>query len=315
MNRIIFTLVLSFFLGVGFAQQEAQYTQFMHNKLVINPAYAGARDVPSLMALYRNQWTGFKGAPKSILFSFNSPLVDDRVGFGLTISNHSAGIEESWYANMAYSYKIQLSKQTNIRVALQGSVRQLRYNFDSPDLSPLIRNDPSIVGTSEAEQYKGNFGLGFYLTHQQFYLGASVPHFFKNVIGFNDDGSITAEERPHVYVMGGATFSLNESIKLEPSFLTKYVKGAPFDMDLNVSLIFDDRIATGLSYRMGGGQLSFAESIDLTLFYKVTQDLGIGLAYDFTLSEIKEFTSGSFEVMLRYDIRKKAADMANPRFF
>ena len=315
MNRILFTLVLTFFLGLSYAQQEAQYTQFMHNKLVINPAYAGAREVPSLMALYRSQWTGFNGAPKSILFSFNSPLVDNRVGFGLTISNHSAGILESWYANMSYSYKIQLGKETNVRVALQGSIRQLRYDFNSPSINPLNRNDPSIVDNSLAEQYKGNFGLGFYLTHQQFYLGASVPHFFKNVIGFNEDGTLTAEERPHVYVMGGATFSLNETIKLEPSFLTKYVSGAPFDLDFNLSLIFDDRIATGLSYRMGGGALSFAESIDLTLFYKVTQDLGIGLAYDFTLSEIKDYTSGSFEVLLRYDIRKKAADMANPRFF
>ena len=315
MNKLLTTLVFLFIMSAtALAQQEAHYTQFMHNKLAINPAYAGARNLPSLMALYRSQWAGYKGAPRSFLFSFNAPLAGDRVGFGLTVSNHKIGILESWYANMAYSYRVQIDKETNVRIALQGSLRQLSYDFNSPDLSPQQRNDPSIVDNSEGSLYRGDFGLGAYLTHKTFYFGVSVPYFLKNNIGFNDSG-ITAQEVPHVYVMTGVTLPLNENLKLEPSLLGKYVKGAPFDMDLNLSLIFDDRVSTGLSYRLGGDDESFAESIDLLLFYKITQELGLGMAYDFTLSEIKNYTSGSFEVLLRYDITKRAGDIANPRFF
>ncbi|MEL6923291.1 MAG: type IX secretion system membrane protein PorP/SprF [Bacteroidota bacterium] len=314
MNKLLTTLFFLIVVAVSAtAQQESQYTQFMHNKLALNPAYAGARDVPSLLALYRNQWGGFPGAPKSILFSFNTPLAADKVGFGLTIENHTKGIQQDWGATMAYSYKITFDKNTNLRLALQGRLRQLSFDFASPDLTPQQRNDPSVPANSDGNLYSGNFGLGAYLTHKSFYIGASVPAMLKNIIGFRESGE-TATVSPHLYIMTGVTVPVSETFKIEPSLLTKYVNGGPFDMDINVSMIFDDRVSTGLSYRLGGDD-SFGESIDLTLFYLVSQDLGIGLAYDFTMSEIANYTSGSFEVMLRYDISKKSGDIANPRFF
>ena len=315
MNKLLTTFIFLIFIsGAAFAQQESQYTQFMHNKLTINPAYAGARDVPSLLALYRNQWGGFEGAPKSILFSFNAPLAADKVGFGLTIENHTKGIQQDWGATMAYSYKIVMNDETNVRFGLQGRIRQITYDFASPNLTPRQSNDPAIIDNGQGSLYSGNFGIGAYLTHKSFYLGASVPSLLKPIIGFND-GEPTAQERPHIYVMSGITLPISETVKIEPSMLFKYVSGPPLDFDFNVSFIFDDRVSTGLSYRLGGDDDSFGESIDLTLFYLVSQDLGIGLAYDFTLSKIADYTSGSFEVMLRYDITKRAGDIANPRFF
>ena len=297
------------------AQQENQFTQYMFNKLVLNPAYAGARNLPSINALYRAQWLGFEGRPESKQINFDIPIVYDRVGFGLSLVNHQHGIFDNWYASMSYSYKLKLDDLTHLSVGLSGTLRNLSLDFTDPGVRIKDPDDPSLAGIegTDFNQWKGNFGIGAYFTHDHFYLGASVPNMFPNEIGVNLTGNATAEESPHFYAMAGAMFPTSQSIHVKPSVLLKYVDNAPLDLDLGLSLVFNLRFHAGLNYRFGGD--GSGDSIDLLAFYQASDQIGIGAAYDFTLSELNRQTDGSIEVLLRIDLKKQRGYLANPRFF
>lgn len=116
-----------------------------------------------------------------------------------------------------------------------------------------------------------------------------------------------------MYGMAGAIIPISENINLMPALLAKYVKNAPFDVDLNLSLDINQKFTAGLSYRAGGD--GPGESMDLLAYWQATPQLGIGAAYDFTLSQIRDYNSGSVEVLAQIDLKKKKRNMSNPRFF
>lgn len=314
MNKIILTLIVIVSMSVaGTAQQEAQFTQFMYNKLALNPAYAGVRGIPSLTALYRKQWVGFDGAPVTKLISLDTPIFGDKVGFGLTIANKSIGFINDWQGTMAYSYHVKISDKSSFRVGLQGSMKFQGLDFADPGVFIQEQGDQSIMEDETVNDYFINFGAGLYYTYDQFYVGVSVPNFLPNEIGFNNpNAQEIAKSVQHYYFMTGAMIPMSEKINLKPALLAKYVTNAPFDMDLNLSLVYDLRMTLGLSYRLGG--TGSGDSVDLLAMYQANQ-IGIGLAYDYSLSDVNDHSNGSFEVLLRYDFVKEREDMANPRFF
>lgn len=311
MRNIIFTTLTLLLFSISlFAQQESHYTHFMYNTLSINPGYAGAKGTASAMALYRRQWIGFEGAPESKLVSFHAPIFGDRVGFGLTIENDQLGISDSWTGSMAYAYRIQLENDATVQIGFQGSIRYLGLDFENQPV--LHSNDPSILENSLSQQYLGNFGVGLYMNYQQFYFGASVPRLFPNDIGLDITSTIGATETPHIYVMAGGLIPLSQTLSFKPAALAKIVKNAPFDLDLNASLVINNQFITGISYRIGGD--GAGDSIDFLLHYRIN-NIGLGLAYDYTLSELTDYNKGSIEAIVVYDFVKERMDMANPRFF
>ncbi len=315
MRNLIFTIILVAFAGFAYGQQEAHYTHFMYNNLALNPGVAGSKGHPTILALYRKQWIGFEGAPESKLMSFHTPL-GKRVGFGLSITNDEIGISNSWYGSMAYAYRVKLDDNATVQIGIQGSMRYLGLDFDDPSTFILQNNDPSIIEGGVSQQYLGNFGAGLYLDLGNMFFGASVPYFFPNTIGIDKTSIDAAVESPHFYISGGALIPLSSSSKtsiaLRPSALAKIVNNAPFDLDLNLSLVFNNSIITGVSYRLGGdGQ---GESIDFLLHYRIN-NIGLGISYDYTLSELNNHNNGSVEAIVVYDFIKERVDMANPRYF
>ncbi len=322
MKKIV--LLLSILLAVlanGLAQQEAQFTQFMYNKLPVNPAYAGARGVPFVTAIYRNQWMGFDGAPKSVLASFNSPFMTPRVGVGVTIAHTQIGLNKDFSAALAYSYDLIPDDNISLRAGIMGSLRSL-----STDFSKAVTADPSGPGgdnsldPGKVSSVFGNVGAGLYFTYDdRFYAGFSVPRIYSNTIGINENplpsGFQTAKEYQHFYGMAGAIIELSEDINLMPSILTKYVKNAPFDVDVNVNVEIKEKVVAGLSYRAGGE--GAGDSMDLLLFWQAHPQFGVGVAYDFSLSEVKDYSSGSIELLFQADLKRisKNKKMSNPRFF
>jgi type IX secretion system PorP/SprF family membrane protein len=297
----------------GWSQQESQFTNFMNNYLMLNPGYAGAREVPSITLLHRSQWMGFEGAPTSQILSFNSPFFNKSVGFGLSVFHRTAGITRTFSGTMAYSYNLKLTEDFSVRIGLQGSLRYLGIDFGSDKVILRDYTDPSASGANDAQQYTGNFGAGAFAMYKDFYLGVSVPAFLSNEIGFNSATQVTAVEKPHYYLMAGGIFRMNDKLRLRPAILGKYVENAPLDLDVNLSVLFENEVSVGLSYRTGGSGIG--ESIDLLMFYQINRALGLGLAYDFSMSEIARQQSGSFEALLRFDIVNDRADLTNPRFF
>jgi type IX secretion system PorP/SprF family membrane protein len=317
MKKLIFSIALLVAACVTLtAQQEAQYTQFMYNKMYLNPAYAGARGVPSLTAIYRSQWVGFDGAPQSMLASYNGPFLSKRVGIGATVSNMSVGLQRDFQGSLAYSYDVVAQEDFSLRMGLSGSLRSLGIAYN--DAKPSQGGDLSIEDQRTNDFY-GNVGAGVYGTiMQRYYFGVSVPRLYSNVIGLSNVNATTlAKEYQHFYGMAGAILPLSDDINLMPAILLKYVKNAPFDADINLNLDIRQKFTAGISYRMGGD--GSGDSVDLLALWQAAPQFAVGAAYDFTLSSLKDYNAGSIEIMLQYDLKKASGSgkkkLSNPRFF
>ncbi|TNE69468.1 MAG: type IX secretion system membrane protein PorP/SprF [Bacteroidetes bacterium] len=318
---VLLVLLLAGMTSMALGQQDHQYTQFMYNKLPINPAYAGARGVPFITAIYRNQWIGFDGSPSSVLASFNSPFLTPRVGVGVTIGHYQIGLDKDFAASLAYSYDLIPDEAISLRAGIMGSIRSL-----SMDFSKAVTPDPSGPGgdnsldPGKVSSVFANVGAGLYFTYDdRIYVGFSVPRIYANTIGINDNplpaGFQTAKEYQHFYGMVGAVLELSDDINLLPSVLTKYVKNAPFDVDVNVNLEIREKVTAGLSYRVGGN--GGGDSMDLLVFWQAHPQFGVGVAYDFSLSDVKDYTAGSIELLLQVDLKqvRSKKKLSNPRFF
>lgn len=312
MKKLVFSLALLLIGAASYAQQEHHYTQFMYNKLLLNPAYAGARGVPSLTAIYRNQWIGFKGSPQSALASFNSPFLSERVGVGVTLSHQQIGLQRNFHMALAYSYDMVASDEFSFRIGIMASMRSLGIAFGEAE--PNVGGDPSL-GDARVNDFYGNVGAGIYGTvSDQFYFGFSVPRIYSNAIGFtNGSATLIAKEYRHFYASMGGIFPIAEDINLMPAILLKYVQNAPFDADLNVNLDIRKKFTAGISYRLGGD--GPGESVDLLAFWQATPQFGVGASYDFGLSRLKDYNAGSIELMIQADLKKRSKKMSNPRFF
>lgn len=315
MKKLLFSCII---LAACFrlsAQQDHHYTMFMYNKMLYNPAYAGARNVPSITGIYRNQWMGFDGAPQSGLVSFNTPFFSDRFGFGLVASYRKIGLQRDVYASGGFSYELIKVEKVSIRAGIQGVVRSLNYAFN--DANP-VDPDPSVANES-VTSILGNAGAGLYgVIDNRFYVGFSVPRIIKNKYGeANPAATLLAQESPHFYAMGGGIFKLSEDINLMPAVLFKYVEHAPLDADINVSLDIRQKVTAGMSYRVGGD--GSGESIGLLVLWQATPQLGVGAAYDFTLSDLKDYNSGSVELLIQADLKPPKSSnnkkVFSPRFF
>ncbi len=315
-KSLSFATALLFLTTIGWAQQDVQYTQFMHNKLAFNPAYAGSSGVPCMNVLHRSQWNGFEGAPVSQSIGFQMPLFKERVGFGISIVHDQLGPTNSWNASMIYSYHVDFGK-SKLGIGVQGSMRNYRVNWDETEATHL--GDGTIPTSPSGSKFLPNFGAGLYLHSPRYYVGLSVPHFLKSQLSLVDNqfelSDINREEL-HGFLMAGMVFDLNSNLKLKPAALVKYAKNSPLDFDLHASLIFFDKLWLGATYR-GGGDLfnSAGESIDAVLQLQLSESIRLGLAYDFTLTKIRDYTSGSYEIMLDYCFHYQGKRLTNPRFF
>lgn len=308
---------LSLLASPVFGQQDGQYTQFMFNRLFYTPGFAGSEGGPCLSLLYRKQWIGLEGSPEAQLISFNTPLFQQRVGLGVNLYRTSIGITRNVTAEMAYSYRIPLG-QGYLGVGLSGSVRYYAEDYGDERLKGTqdIDLDPSVP-TGLQTRYLPNFGAGFYYQAKDWYVGGGVPRLVEGNIDFSNGSDRPSTELRHYYAMGGYRIHLNNFLALHPQFLLKYVGDAPFDADLNLSVEMKDQFHAGLSYRFGGDRdPGLGESIDVILGFRIRQHFLLSVGYDIALSEIRDYQSGTFEVLLRFCFGKDAASaIDNPRFF
>lgn len=325
MRKLLIFLVCIVQAGFMLGQQEAHYTQFMYNKQALNPGFAGARRVSSITALYRNQWLGFNGAPTSYHVGIEGPFFADRLGSSLILGSQSDGVIRRLYGNIGFSYDILHTNETSLRIGLSGSMRHYRFDLSNPDVYIKDRLDQSLPASNMSEQLLGNIGTGLYFDYKEYYFGISVPNLYRNIITLHDNSAAQteAQEQRHIYFMAGGLFPLgSENVQLKPSLMAKYVQNAPFSLDLNLSVLFNKRFSTGLSYRYGQSA-GAGDSIDFLAFAQATDRLGMGIAYDFTVSGLRNYNKGSIEALVRYDLGsknkattdKEKKSMSNPRFF
>lgn len=285
-------------LTTVFGQQDAQYTQYMYNMNVLNPAYAGSKGITSIGLLGRTQWVGVEGAPRTVTLAMHSP-VGKAVGLGLSIIHDEIGPVKEDNIYVDFSYTIFTSDEGRLAFGLKAGVSFLNVReFITVDPDPL--NIP-------INQTSPNFGAGIYYYTNKFYLGLSAPNFIETKHLEKGGGTVsTASEKMHYFLTSGYVFDIADNLKLKPSTMIKATAGAPISVDLSLNLLVDERVELGLSHR-------FDDSISALIGFQVNEDFRIGYAYDYTTTKFGDFNSGSHEIMLLFDFNRK--NVKSPRFF
>lgn len=287
---------------VSLAQQDAQFTQYMYNTVNVNPAYAGSRGALSIFALHRTQWVGLNGAPITNAVSVNTPLSESRIGLGLTVVNDKIGPIQENTISGDFSYSIPTSENVLLSFGIKATANL--FDLDVSKLNP-VDDDPTLRDYNN--KFSPNFGAGVYLHSDKAYVGLSVPNFIETN-RYDDNEVAIFKEKINYYLIAGYVFDLNNSIKFKPAFLTKLVEGAPLQVDVSGSLMFNDKLTVGLSYR-------WSAAMSAMVGFQISQALYVGYGYDLETTRLDNYNSGSHEIFLRYDLFKNNEKMTMQRFF
>lgn len=295
--------------GLGYAQQDAQFTQYMYNAISVNPAYAGTKDGGTLFLLNRSQWVGLEGAPKSTNVSFHTPIKRSNVGLGLSVINDKIGPSDESNISIDFSYTILTSHTYKLSFGLKASGNLLNIDFNK--LNQYSDNDYSFE-TNIDNKFSPNVGVGMYLYSDKSYVGISVPNLLetKHFDKYANEGSdsFIAKERLHYYLIAGYVFDLNSNVKFKPAILTKIVEGAPLQLDISGNFLINEKFTAGIAYR-------WDISVSALLGFQASDSFFIGYGYDLETTRLARYNSGSHEIFLRYDLFNRFGRIVSPRFF
>lgn len=303
LNKLYSVAFMLLITSVAFAQQLPQFTQFMFNTISINPAYAGSRGTLSAVGLHRSQWVGLEGGPQTQTLSIHSPLRNEKVGLGVSVINDELGFENFQYVYGDFSYTIQTGVKSKLAFGLKAGVTA--YNLDG-DFQQSQSQDPLIFGFEDRLDF--NFGAGLYWHTDRWYVGLSAPRILNNA--FTGQGTFEALERVSYYFTGGYVFDLNQNVKLKPSALLKATNGAPVSFDISANLLFYDKFWLGGGYRINEQAAALGGIVD----FQISKQLRIGYAYEYPLSDIRPFTTGTHEFLLMFEVFKSTR-IKSPRYF
>lgn len=302
--RIKIFIVLIICSLSAYAQQEPQYTQYMYNMSMVNPGYMiNETGIVQVGSLYRTQWVGIDGAPKTANVFANIPLnkkielsanyLNDNIGGNINTSEN--------VFNVNTAYKITLNNDLNISFGLKAGFDHLNFSASGSNVNndPLFQNEKKTVL---------NIGAGVFLFKQHYYVGVSSPNLIPSDLDVNSN--IVYKDKAHVFLISGYVFDVNNDLKLKPSTVMKYVGGSPLSFDVSANALYKERFELGVSYR-------YQDAISGLAGINVTPNLKIGYAYDFNTSLLKTYNNGSHEFILLYkfDVLGLSKKYSSPRFY
>ena len=306
LSGILLLVILLFSVGETFAQQDPMYTQYMDNLQIVNPAYAGSKDLISVMAVARNQWVSLPGAPDTRTIAAHSPVNGTNMGLGVSFLSDKVGPVQQTGLYVDYSYKLFFSRKRTLALGLKGGI-----NFYRAGISDLTTNDPNdpVFSSDINQSFLPNLGVGAFYYTNTYYLGLSVPKLISNTINKNGVSiQSIGKEQLHFFFMGGYVFDVNRIVKFKPSFLAKLVQNAPVSLDLNGTFLFYDKLWLGAMFRPG-------DSFGGLLQIQATNQLKIGYSYDYPTNKLGAFNNGTHEIMISYDFDFGGGKVRSPRYF
>lgn len=308
--KIAIALVFVLMTTLLSAQQNPMYTHYMYNTLVVNPAYAGSRDALTVTALHRSQWVGFDGAPLTQTISLHTPLRNEHVGIGLSLSNDRIGPVNTTSIFFDYAYIMQLTKKSKLSLGLSAGANIFQAALTDLELDQQI--DPAF-STNISSIVTPNFGVGAYYYMDNFYAGFSTTNLLQNsfsLVNPDSQNILIGKEQLHYYLITGALIKISDNLDFKPTALFKLTAAAPFQADITASFILIDRILLGAMYRSG-------DAVGVLAGFNVTGQLHIGYSYDWSYGlKTGSYNSGSHELVLRYDfIRNNSKQIHTPRNF
>ncbi len=309
LNRYLFLFAITLIAcQSAFSQQDPQFTEYMLNPIVINPAIAGTRGVTSISGLHRSQWIGLDGAPTTQTLNFDASPAR-KIGIGLSIVNDEIGngTQQQTDVDAVFSYLLPVSEQGTLALGVNAGGNWLNVDFTQLVNYGVETNLPNID-----QKFSPTVGVGAYYYTEKYFVGLSAPSLLETD-HFDNSGqgtSYVARERMNFYLLSGAVFEMNRDLKLRPAILAKAVSGAPLQVDLTASLLFNEKFSFGLAYRVDA-------AVSALFGFQISEKLLAGLAYDAETTELgsTEFNDGSFEVFLRYDFLNRFRKKPSTNFF
>lgn len=320
MKKYIF--IIAILISVkGFSQQRAQYTQYIFNQYLLNPALSGIENYIDFKAGYRKQWTGIADGPQTSFVSAHFALGNNQLwsnaltsfpeqtgnpmdrnymqnymsspahhGLGLTAVQDKAGPLSRIDVNATYAYHLQLSNDFNLSVGVAAGVSNIKLNVNSL-IFPESQNDPAL-SNAVVSQWKPDLSIGIWLYGARMFAGVSAQQILSQKLSFSVNSTYnTGKEVPHFFATAGYKFFLDDQISAIPSVMVKYVQPAPASVDLNLKVAFKDKIWLGGSYRKN-------DSFSAMAGFNIGKMVNLTYSYDFTISDLNQVSNGSHEIVL-----------------
>jgi type IX secretion system PorP/SprF family membrane protein len=308
-KKIIIVLVFTLGSLTIYAQQDPMYTHYMYNTLMVNPAYAGSRDALTFTVLHRSQWIGFKGAANTQTFTMHTPLRNEHVGLGLSISNDKIGPTNNTSLFVDYSYTVKLNERSKLAFGLSAGMTIFQATLNTLLLDE--QNDPAFQNNIN-NQVSPNFGFGAYYSKERFYAGISAPSLLQNyysAIRLVDGIPLIGKGQRHYFFITGSLIDISDKLAFKPTVLVKITPTAPIEADLTASFIVMKRLLIGVMYRTG-------DAVGGLVGFDLSEKLHLGYSYDWSFGvRTGSYNSGSHELVLRYDVLFGNKQIHSPRNF
>lgn len=305
---ILATILLMAFNGK--AQYDAMFTQYMFNEMFINPGYAGSKDAMAVNLLHRQQWVNFPGRPVTTTFSLHGPLMNNKMGLGLSVLSERIGKLSRNLVYGSYAYRVKTDKKGTLAFGLNAGIHQqvnklseLR-SIDAGDIQ-VSQNTPSLIAP--------NFGFGMYYSTKKFYAGLSIPRMIDDGYVFENGGGINQSikvnfERFHYYLTVGRVFEISEDLRIKPQAMIKMVQNAPVQFEINSNFLIKNMIWAGVSYRS-------SSALAAIVGVQINPQFLVSYSFDYGLNEIQKYSQGSHEIALGYVFSYKQKKVITPRYF
>lgn len=319
MKKIIALLFIIWSFNVAMAQQRPQYTQYIFNNYLLNPAITGIENYTDVKAGYRNQWQGLTDAPVTSYISVHAPLgkqftegsatsfqgegnnpmsrsyvqtykaSEPHHGVGFHLVSDKTGPFNSTEINLTYAYHLGLAANVNLAVGVAGGLSRIGL-----DRSKIILEDPAdqAIADNNRTQMQPDLGAGVWLYGPRYFAGLSAQQLLGRPLRFSDNfAAAGGKQVPHYFITAGYKFYLGEDLAAIPSAMLKVVSPVPLSLDLNMKIAFKDKLWVGGSYRKD-------DSFSALAGFNVGHFFNLSYSYDFTTSELMSVSNGSHEIVL-----------------
>jgi type IX secretion system PorP/SprF family membrane protein len=287
MRKILSALLLLCSL-TAFSQQMPHFSQYFLNDFAINPAVAGSRGFLEIQSNHRSQWVGITDAPRTFTLSCNSPIAYDKMGLGGLVFSDIVGPTRRIGINGSYAYHLNITEQTKLSMGLSAGI--LHFAIDGSKISLRDQGD-NYFSNGIQSVVVPDFGFGLYLYNDNYFIGASAPQLNQSKLKFFANTESRAKLEDHYYISGSYKFPMGESFHFQPLFIVKYITPTPVQFDVTARVIFQEKIWIGTTWRS-------RDAISGMLGFIYQENLLFGYSYDYTISGLQNYSSGTHEIML-----------------
>ncbi len=303
MKKIISSILLSSVILITgsalSAQQDPLYAQYVFNKMILNPAYAGMNGDIAAVISSRHQWVGIEGAPQTQTLSVHMPL-NDEVGAGLSLLRDQAGPLNTYDAELNVAYHLQVDNQSQLSFGLMGGISYA--NIRMIEIEGVLDEDEAFQQNLSAS--RPVFGAGLYYQHPDFYAGISMPDLIETDY---ENELATYTHFRHIYLTGSYIGRINDDIWLQPMAMLRYVQNTALSAEAGLAAIIMKKYGFGLFYR-------YENAVGAMISVQINEQFRFGYSYDYSLNALSSYQSGSHEICLSYGLNMNPESSSTPFF-